>query len=200
MSALKGFGDSGDNEESKPSPATLPRPGTMAYLRYIEEKKGKKKEEGRNECTTPETGSPPRTGPTPIIEAPPETEAVQYEDVEVHIDKNFMRFDRDVFGVLSQMTGAEAKIYLDFIRRAYGQRPPRNACSATNSMIARDTGISSPTTLAKTLQDLEEKGFIKRLFTARKSKEMSFFRVFLPCELPNSMSKTVISFKNRPGD
>jgi hypothetical protein len=203
MSALKGFGESGDNKESNPS-SVIPRPGTMAHLRYIEDqkKKGKLKESARSleELTTSKSEAPSKTKAPSltegalVFEPPSQIEGLQEDIGLVSIERNYMRFDLDIFGVLAEMSGAEAKIYLDFIRRSYGQESPQNTCSCTNPMIAKDTGISSPATLAKTLDGLEKKGFIKRLFTARKTHEQSVYRIFLPCELSDRKSLTVISF------
>jgi hypothetical protein len=117
----------------------------------------------------------------------------------VLIERNYMRFDMDIFPVLAEMAGAEAKVYLDFIRRTYGQVSPRNICSCTHPMIIESTGITSRETLARVINSLEKKGFVKRLFMARTMKERSMYRVFLPGELPGRQSRTVIRFKTGEG-
>ena len=108
-----------------------------------------------------------------------------------------MRFDMDIFGALRTMSGNEVRIYLEFIVKTYGQIPPKNICSTTNPELAIRTGVSSSSSFAAAIKSLEQRGFIKRIFEAHKKKQKSIYRVFLPCEIQGSRSRTKIESTER---
>ncbi len=115
----------------------------------------------------------------------------------VKITNNYMRFDMDIFGALRTMSGNEVRIYLEFIVKTYGQIPPKNICSTTNPELAIRTGVSSSSSFAAAIKSLEQRGFIKRIFEAHKKKQKSIYRVFLPCEIQGSRSRTKIESTER---
>lgn len=216
MSQLRGFDTVFEVQDEQLPPGV--RPGTMSHLRYVEKQKREEMEKAKTvhlkdpsyaeqkpvdnsllitlepalKSKAP-TKAPLETKPPSISEAPLESEGGL--DGEVLVELNYMRFDMDIFSILPDLSGAEAKIYLNLICRSYGQQPARNICSCTNPIIAKSTGITSSATLAKAMLSLETKGFIKRLFTARKMNERSLYRIYLPGERPGETSRTVITFK-----
>jgi hypothetical protein len=119
---------------------------------------------------------------------------VQTEHEEVEITDNYMRFDLDIFDLLRILSEGELRIYLDFVRRSYGQSPPRNTCSVTRRKIGATAGVASPNAQVTVIQRLEQKGLIKRLSTATGKNQASKFRVFLPSEIPGHTSKTIIRY------
>jgi hypothetical protein len=116
------------------------------------------------------------------------------EEQEVEITQNFMRFDLDIFGLLPTLSEGELRIYLDFVRRSYGQSPPRNTCFVTRRKIGDTAGVSSPNAQVTIIQRLEHKGLIKRISTAQGKNQASKFRVFLPCEIPGHTSNTTLRY------
>ena len=139
------------------------------------------------------TGILPGTVPATI----PDTSTIPVEEEqEVHITQNFMRFDLDIFYILPTLSDGELRIYLDFVRRSYGQSPPRNTCFVTRRRIGNTAGVASPNAQVTIIQRLEQKGLIKRISTAQGKNQASQFRVFLPCEIPGNTSKTTIRYSS----
>ena len=150
----------------------------------------------------PKSGPVTKKGPPKkVVETGPENEPGPKsgpEDLtagEVLLEKNYMRFDMDIFSLMPELTGAEYKVYVDLVRRSYGQISPRNICSCTYTMIMKATGITSRTTMAKSVEALIKKGLVRHLFVARRVSEMTIYRVFLPGETPGKRSRTVVTFK-----
>jgi len=222
--SMKGF--SSAYEDKGRAIDAVPRPGTEAYLRYVERRKREKDE--TEAAVEPVDNSPVGnlqpgmvrgTGMEGIpVEASGMVRGtgmvegtgmnrgtginsipVQEQDGGLKLIKNYMRFDMDVFSILPELTEAEARIYLDFIRRTYGQLPPRNICSATRRMIGDTAGVASPNAQVKAIQGLERRQLVKRLITSRGKNELSMFRVYLPCELPGTRSTTAIRYESRNG-
>ena len=108
---------------------------------------------------------------------------------EVQITQNFMRFDLDIFELLPTLSEGEIRIYLDFIRRSYGQSPPLNTCLITRRKLGDTAGVTSPNAQVTIIQRLEQKGLIKRISTAQGKNQSSKFRVFLPCEIFGNTSR-----------
>jgi predicted transcriptional regulator len=139
--------------------------------------------------TPPHGGAATLKGPPPLIGAAP----VKVADGNVHVTFNYMFMDRDVLKAIKDMTEAEARIYLYLVSESYGRHKyPTNICSTTNNEMAPHIGITHSTAFARSLASLEQKGFIDRRYIARKKGEKSQFRVYLPCELAGSKSKTII--------
>jgi hypothetical protein len=105
-----------------------------------------------------------------------------------------MRFDLDIFDLMTSLTDGEMRIYLAFIRWTYGQTPPTNTCTASFRQLGEASGVTSPNSHVKILHTLEEKGLIKRLSRASGKGQASSFRIFLPRELSDNTSKTSIRY------
>jgi len=111
----------------------------------------------------------------------------------ISIKNNYMKFDKDLFPVLMTLSEIEMKVYLELLRRSYGQIPAMQTCEATNAGIAYFTHVSVGSAMSRAIAGLERRGLIERRFCARTRKERSLFRVFLPSELPGAEpSKTEI--------
>jgi hypothetical protein len=127
------------------------------------------------------------------IEAPPQFEPPSnIEAGGIKITNNYMRFDLDIFDAIKAMSESETRIYLDLLLRSYGQIPARNICNTTNPEIASRTGIGSSSSFSKAIRSLEQRGYIKRIFESHQKNQKSIYRVYLPCELTGSRSKTKI--------
>jgi DNA-binding MarR family transcriptional regulator len=131
--------------------------------------------------------------PPSNIEAPPQFEPPSnIEAGGIKITNNYMRFDLDIFDAIKAMSESETRIYLDLLLRSYGQIPARNICNTTNPEIASRTGIGSSSSFSKAIRSLEQRGYIKRIFESHQKNQKSIYRVYLPCELTGSRSKTKI--------
>lgn len=198
---VKGFDALYEDPEDNSGRPT-PLPGTDAYLAFVAEKKRRDKETSSRESETSlhftsgqvfggtvpprlpnqTTDTPKRTVPR-RIPVPP-TIPVKDDD-EVEITQNFMRFDLDIFELLPTLSEGEIRIYLDFIRRSYGQSPPCNTCFITRRNLGNTAGVTSPNAQVTIIQRLEQKGLIKRMSTAQGKNQASKFRVFLPYDIPS---------------
>jgi len=211
---VKGFESAFDDEEK-----VRPLPGTMAHLKWVEDKKKREKAVDKSLLIDGQTTS---LKEAPILkEAPAPKEAASLKEVVqttsskeraslkeghirdglVNIMANFCFFDRDVFALLRSLKEAEMRIYLDLYTRSYGKWSyakrktiPRNICSCTNSQLSETTGITSSSAFSRAFKGLESKGLIKRLITSRSINEKSLFRVYLPCEIPGADSETIIKY------
>jgi hypothetical protein len=112
----------------------------------------------------------------------------------VVVEKNYMRFDKDIFAAMSLLLPSERLLYLEFIRRSYGWIPAKNVCTATNSELSAMSGIKSSATFAKAIRKLTSEGLIKRIFTAHEVNSKSIYRVYLPCETYHKESKTTLTY------
>jgi hypothetical protein len=121
------------------------------------------------------------------------TVSVGDTDEQLKVTNNFMIFDKDLFPALMGMSEIEIKVYLELIRRTWGQNPPQQTCEATNAGMSYFTHVSVGSAMSRAVASLERKLLIKKLFCARTKKERSVYRVFLPSEVPGSpKSFTVI--------
>jgi hypothetical protein len=112
----------------------------------------------------------------------------------VTITENYMRFDMDIFRVLTDMGLTERFVYLDLIRRSYGKYPkPVNFCYCTHPEIVDTTGIAGKDSITRAIKALEKKGFLSRWYQAQKKGEKSLYRVYLPCELVGYGGRTRIN-------
>ena len=118
--------------------------------------------------------------------------SLKIPDGDVRITRNYMFLDVDVLEAIKDMTEAESRIYLFLVLRSYGQRYPKNICYTTNSEMSPHIGISHKSAFARAQASLETRGFIERLYIARKRGEKTKFRVFLPCEIEGFESRTII--------
>jgi hypothetical protein len=120
---------------------------------------------------------------------------------QIRITNNFCFFDRDLFELCRELKEAELRIYLELFNKTYAVKNfPTNICSCTNSELTIATGITSSSAFSRAFKLLESKGLIKRLIISRTSNEKSLFRVYLPCELPGSNSKTKVEPWNTKND
>jgi hypothetical protein len=114
----------------------------------------------------------------------------------VEITKNYMRFDNDWFSALAAMPDVECKVYLDLIRRTWGQLPPRRACETTFSAISVTSRVSIGKAITKAITGLEARGYIEILYTARGKGDRSVIKVLLPKEVSeNKDSRTEYKVK-----
>ncbi len=120
---------------------------------------------------------------------------------QIRITNNFCFFDRDIFELCRELKEAELRIYLELFNKTYAvKKYPTNICSCTNSELTIATGITSSSAFSRAFKLLESKGLIRRLVISRTSNEKSLFRIYLPCELPGSNSKTRVEPWNTEDD
>ena len=223
---LRGFASALDEEEK-----VRPLPGTHAHLRWAEEEKKKQVEAKAREAelvdnsllitneTVPETRTVPENRTVLKNRTVPDNRTVlknrtvensrtvlkNRTDIDasgyVTIEKNYMRFDMDIFTAIKGTTLAEKSVYLELVRRSYGCLPAKNLCSCTSSDIMYYTGITAKESITQAIKSLEAKCLIQRLFKASNRTEKSLFRVYLPCELSGTSSRTVLTItKGGPND
>ena len=120
-----------------------------------------------------------------LSEAAPKTSLVK-------ITSHFFRMDIDVFDVLAKTQNPyEQLVYHYLYRYSYGLHS--QTCFVGLKSIIEGCQMSK-SSVRRTLENLEEKGHIKRLdrLNARDQKG-TVYRVFLPCEIPGLQSSTTFS-------
>ena len=201
-----------------------PLPGTDAYLAMVAAKKKSAKKDipAVQPVDNFQEGTPPSTPrkitvPRKIADDPtainqgtvsnqgtainqgtvPRKIADKRDDGQVEITRNYMRLDMDVFSIIKELTEAEMRMYLEFLKRTYGNLPARNICGGTFRDIGDMCGIASPNAQVKAFAGLTAKGLVERLFRATNKKQISMFRVMLPSERPGAPStRTVIRYSS----
>jgi hypothetical protein len=115
-----------------------------------------------------------------------------FEDVKVDIRSNYHKFDNDISDILSKyQTPTEQVIYHRLYRLSYGYN--RNTCRVGMGSLAKACNIgSSEKTVKRAIQGLVEKGHIAVDDKHRNSKLGTKYRVFLPREIPDIKSQTVV--------
>jgi hypothetical protein len=114
------------------------------------------------------------------------------DDSYVKIKNNWMKFDKDIFKVLSLFSGPDFKVYIYMISQSYGAYDPKNICTVTHSMIMKAVGVNASPPISRSLKSLIQKGFLKRQFKADAKGELSIYRVFLPGEVVGIDGETEI--------
>lgn len=144
----------------------------------------------------PSGGVLPSDGHTPPVDK--DLIILQLTHKPVEITKNYMRFDKDVFTVLATLPDVECKVYLDLIRRSWGQLPAMRGCKTTFKAISSSSGVSIGRSMARAIQNLESRGLIEIMYKARAKGEQSVYRVYLPKETGSyETSSTEYRFKNQ---
>ncbi len=202
---MKGFeADYSGDKEQEP----VPRPGTIAYLRYIEKEKERKAQSAdkTEEPTKPglalrnqdvKMRSPLERTPTLPSEEPLEP-VLQVDLHEVEVIYDFLKFHNSIFRAIPGMTEGEIKLYLYLIHQSFGKDPPVNYCEYTQRDAMVGTGINSASTISKAMSVLERKGLVAWHTKATKRGLKSLVRVYLPVELENGPETTDLRKKKLP--
>ena len=144
---------------------------------------------------------PPELAP-PVSQTPDEAPLLQYpaqakitpvkstgvkntvvEISSVTIETNYYKVPNDVSDVLaSQQTPAEQAVYHRLLRLSYGYN--QNVCRVGMQALAAATNLASKKTVAKALAGLLMKGHIAIEQEALNDVRGTWYRVFLPREIP----------------
>jgi hypothetical protein len=147
------------------------------------------------------TSEPPELAP-PVSQTPDEDPLLRYptrakitpvkstgvkntvvEISSVTIEANYYKVPNDVSDVLaSQQTPAEQAVYHRLYRLSYGYN--QNVCRVGMQALAAATNIASKKTVAKALAGLLMKGHIAIEQEASNDVRGTWYRVFLPQEIP----------------
>jgi hypothetical protein len=101
----------------------------------------------------------------------------------VTIESNYYKVPNDVSDILaSQQTPAEQAVYHRLFRLSYGYN--QNVCRVGMQTLAAATNIASKKTIAKALAGLVKKGHIAIEQEASNDVRGTWYRVFLPHEIP----------------
>jgi len=107
----------------------------------------------------------------------------------VTIEANYYKVPNDVSDVLaSQQTPAEQAVYHRLFRLSYGYN--QNLCRVGMQALAAATNIASKKTVAKALTGLLMKGHIAIEQEASNDVRGTWYRVFLPQEIPTTRKLT----------
>ncbi len=118
------------------------------------------------------------------VDYPPES--------KIDIRNNYHKFDNDVSDILAKdQTPIEQAIYHRLYRLSYGYN--KNTCQVGMGALARACNIgSSSKTVKKAIQGLIDKEHIMVLEDHQHNVKGTKYRIFLPCEVPNIESSTVV--------
>jgi len=119
---------------------------------------------------------------------------VTIEPQPVHVTYNYARRDRDVVKVMASLTGDEWKVYCYLLSITHELWDGQTHCWTSHHVVREETGLGCKRTVGIVLESLEAKGLIQRTFTGNRAVKRSQYRVFLPCETPDYIGQTQISY------
>ena len=122
----------------------------------------------------------------------PDITAVDSTTVKVDIRSNYYKADNDVSDILAKhQTVTEQVVYARLYRLSYGFR--KNTCSVGQGALAKACNIRSANkTIGKAINGLIEKGHIAIIQKHGNNKAGTKYRVYLPCEIHQLESSTVV--------